>query len=105
MLKNSSVTAFLLLILCLLACSSTESSRDNSKTAVSTPKRNRVAPEGYMNVNGILFTDEENLEMARKVAEEKKRRKLSDKDALIMSEKMWDEFLEKKRKQQASSNR
>ncbi len=96
----------LLLLFCVLVfgCSRAGNSLENSKTAVSTPKRNRTAPEGYMNVNGVLFTDEENLEMSRKMEQEKKRRNLSDKDALIMSEKMWDEFLAKKRKQQPANN-
>jgi dihydrofolate reductase len=58
-----------------------------------------------MNVNGVLFSDEENLEMAEKISEEKKRKNLSDKDAVIMGEKMWEEFLNKKRKQQANNNR
>ncbi len=59
----------LLLLFCVLifGCSQTESKRENTKTAVTTPKRNPVAPKGYMNINGVLFTDEENLEMSRKV--------------------------------------
>jgi hypothetical protein len=105
MFKNSSICAFLVLLLCLLACSNSENIRDNSKTSTSTPKQNQFAPKGYMNVNGVLFSDEENLEMAEKISEEKKRKNLSDKDAVIMGEKMWEEFLNKKRKQQANNNR
>jgi hypothetical protein len=105
MSKNSLMLPIFVLVFCLLACSSAENRKNNSKTDISTPRQNSVAPEGYMNVNGVIFSDEENIEMMNKVDKKKTRRNLSDKDALILSDKMWDEFLTKKRKQHEANSK
>lgn len=98
--KKSLFFAIVFLWLGILACSNPQPLvKENSKTSVSTtPKREVVAPEGYLNKNGVLITDEENFEMANKIEREKKRRKLSDLEAGKAAIKMWDDFLEKKRK-------
>jgi hypothetical protein len=69
-------------------------------TTPLTSKTPVKAPPGYMIIDGVLITDEENLKMARKISAERERLNLSDLEAFGLVEKMWKEFLDKKRKDQ-----